>query len=51
MTPIFEIFYLIGSLFYASSRSDGPPLYAEKLGLSPSHLLAEIFGPKVGLFH
>ncbi len=49
MTPISEIFE---SLFYASSRFDCPPLYAEKIGLSLSHLVPEILGPKVGLsFH
>ncbi len=50
--PVFEIFYPIGSLFYASSRSDWPPLSAEKVSLSLSHLVSEILGPKVGLmFH
>ncbi len=50
--PIFEIFYLIGPLLYASSQSDWPPLSTEKIGLSLSHLVPEILGPKVGLiFH
>ncbi len=44
MTPIF---YLIGPVCYAPSRSDGPPL-----GLSLSHLVPEIIGPKGGImFH
>ncbi len=30
MTPVFEIFNLIGSRFYVSSQSDGTPLSAEK---------------------
>ncbi len=55
MTPVFEIFALIGSLVYASSRSDSPPLSAEKKSvLSISHLVLEIpvLGSKVGLhFH
>ncbi len=43
---------LIGSLFYTSTQSDGPPLSAEQNGLSLSHLVPEILGPKVGLiFH
>ncbi len=38
MTPVFEIFDPIGSI--------------EKIGLSLSHLVAEILGPKVGvIFH
>ncbi len=51
MSPVFEIFDPIGSLiiFYASARSDLPPLSAEKIGLSLSHLVAEICGPKIGL--
>ncbi len=44
MTPIFEIFYPIGSIFYATSQS------AEKITLSLSHLVPEIRGPTVGLF-
>ncbi len=54
MTPIFEIFNPIGSLFYVSSRSHWPlsPVFAEKFGFSLSHLVPEILGPKVDLiFH
>ncbi len=52
VTVIFEMFNLIGSLFYAPSRSDLLHLSAEKIGLSLSHLVPEIHGPKVGLiFH
>ncbi len=49
MTPIFEVFNQIGSLFYASSRSDRPLLCAEKIDLSLSHLVPEILVPKVSL--
>ncbi len=35
--------------FYTSTRSDWPPLSAEKIGLSLPHLVPEILGPKVGL--
>ncbi len=49
MTPVFEIFDPNESLFYALSRSDWPPLSAENIGLSLSHLVPEILGPKVGL--
>ncbi len=48
MTPVFGIFNPIGSLFYTSSRSDWPPFSAEKIGLSLSHLVPEILGPKFG---
>ncbi len=52
MTPVFEIFYPIGSLFYALSRSDRTSLSAEKISLFLSHLVSEIFGPKFSLiFH
>ncbi len=43
MTPVFEIFNLIGSLFYGSSRLT--PLSAENFGSSLSHLVLEILGP------
>ncbi len=49
MTPVFIIFDLIGSLFYASSQSDWHPLSAEKSSLSLLHLVPEILGPKVVL--
>ncbi len=50
--PHFEVFNPTGSHFYASSNSDWPSLSAEKIVLSLSHLVPEIFGPKVGLiFH
>ncbi len=49
MNPIFEIFHLNRSLFYTSSRADCPPLSADKNGLSLSHLVSEILGPKIGL--
>ncbi len=49
MTPVFEIFDPIGSLCYTSSQSDWPLLSAEKNGLSLSHLVPEMFGPKFGL--
>ncbi len=49
MTPVIFIFNPIGSLFYTSTQSD---VSAEKIGLSLSHLVPEILGPKVGLiFH
>ncbi len=48
MTPVFEIFDLIGSIFYTSTQSDWPPFSAEKIGLSLSHLVPEILGPKIG---
>ncbi len=52
MTPVFGMSDPIGSLFYTSAQSDGPPLSAEKIGLSLSHLVPEILGPKFGLiFH
>ncbi len=52
MTPVFEIFNSIGSLFHASSQSHWPPLSAEKNGLSLLHLVPEILGPKFDLiFH
>ncbi len=52
MTPIWGIFNPIRSLFYTTLQSDGPPLSAEKIGFSLSHLVLEILGPKVGLiFH
>ncbi len=52
MTLICEIFDPIGSILLAPSQSDRPPLSAEKIGLSLSHLVSEILGPKVGLiFH
>ncbi len=43
----------IRSIFYTSTQSDWPPLSAEKkIGLSLSHLVPEILGPKFGLiFH
>ncbi len=43
---------VIGSLFYNTSRSEWPSLSVKKNGLSLSHFVPEIFGPKVGLnFH
>ncbi len=43
----------IGSVFYAQlDLIDPPPVTAEKIGLSLSHLVPEIIWPKVGLnFH
>ncbi len=38
-----------GSLCYASSQSDWPPISAEKIGLSLSYLVSELLRPKVGL--
>ncbi len=38
-----------GTLLYTSTQADCPPLSAEKFGLSLSHLVQEIPGPKVGL--
>ncbi len=46
--PRFGDFNPIGSLFYTSSQSDWP-LSAEKIGLSLSHLVPEILGPKIDL--
>ncbi len=37
--PLFKIFNPIGSLFYASRQSDWPPLSAERISLSLSHLV------------
>ncbi len=37
----------LGPFFYVSSRSDWPLLYAEKIGLSLSHLAPEILGRKL----
>ncbi len=52
MTPVFEIFDPIGSIFYTSTQSNWPHFSAEKIGLSLSHLVPEILGPKVGvIFH
>ncbi len=52
MTPVLGISDPIGSLLYTSAQSDWPPLSAEKIGLSLSHLVPEILGPKFGLiFH
>ncbi len=52
MAPVLGIFNLIGSLFYTPTQFDWPPLSAEKFGLSLSHLVPEILGPKVSLiFH
>ncbi len=52
MTSVLGICNLIGSLFYTSTQSDWLPLSAEKISLSPSHLVPEIIGPKVDLiFH
>ncbi len=45
---VFVIFNLNGSLFYTLTPSKWPPLSAEKLCLSLSHLVPEILGPKVG---
>ncbi len=55
MTPL-PVFFIdfdpIGSLFYATSQFDQPLLSTDKIGLSISHLVPEILGPKVGLmFH
>ncbi len=50
MTSILVIFNPIGSLSYTATRSDGPPLSAEKISLSLSHLVPEILGPKIVLF-
>ncbi len=43
MTPVFEIFNPIGSIFYNSTQSDWV------IGLSLSHLVPEKLGPKVGV--
>ncbi len=52
MPLIFGIFNLIRSLFYTSTQSDLLHLSAEKIGLSVSHIVPEILGPKFGLiFH
>ncbi len=42
MTPVLGIFNLIGSICYTSTQSDLPPLSADKIGLSLSHLVPEI---------
>ncbi len=39
----------IWSLLYSATRSDCPPLSAEKISLCLSHLVPEIHGHKVGL--
>ncbi len=52
MTPVFWIFNPIGSLFYTAAQSDWPSRFAEKIGLSLSHLVPDLLGPKVVLhFH
>ncbi len=47
--PCFGVFNPMGSLFYTSALSDWPPLSAEKIGWSPSHLVPEILGHKIDL--
>ncbi len=49
--PRLGIFNPTSSLFYTSTQSNWPPPphSVEKIGLSLSHLLPEILGPKVGL--
>ncbi len=47
ITSILGIFNPNGSLFYASSRSNWPPLSAEKISLSLSHLVPEIIGTQL----
>ncbi len=52
MTIVLGIFNLLGSLLYTSTQSDFPPLSAEKIGLSLSHLVPEILGLTFGqIFH
>ncbi len=52
MTPVFEIFDLIGSLFHASHDVIGPLFLQKKISLSLSYLVPEILGLNVGLiFH
>ncbi len=49
--PFFRFSIRLG-LFYTSTQSDWPPFSSEKNGLSLSHLVPEILGPKVGIiFH
>ncbi len=47
MAPVFEIFHLF-SYFMEHHDLIDPPLSAEKISLSPSHLVPEILRPKVG---
>ncbi len=39
LEDFFKFFNPIGSLFYTSTQSNWPPLSAEKIGLSLSHLV------------
>ncbi len=49
--PFWGFSIWLGPLFIPQ-QSDCPPLSAKKIGLSLSHLIQEILGPKVGLiFH
>ncbi len=48
MTTVFVIVIQIWSLLYVATRSDRPPLSAEKISLCLSHLVLEIHGHKVG---
>ncbi len=52
MTPILGIFNLIGSLFFIPQHNPIDPLFLQKkIGLSLSHLVPEILGPKVSLIY
>ncbi len=50
MTPVLGIFSPIGSLFIPQHNPIDPLFLQKKIGLSLSHLVPEILGPKVGLF-
>ncbi len=50
MTPIMGIINPSRFLFYTSTQSNWPPLSAEKITLSLSHLVPEILGPKISFF-
>ncbi len=50
--PFFDIFLSHWVSFLCPTRSCWPPLFAEKISFSPSHIVPEIIWPKVGLmFH
>ncbi len=49
ITPVFEIFYLIGSLFMHHHDLIDPLFLLKKIGLSLTHLIPEILGHKFGL--
>ncbi len=50
MAQVFWIFNLIGSPYFMPQHNPIDPLFLQtKIGLSLSHLVPEILGPKVGI--